>query len=107
WRGIEPFVDYLRVEAYYYSWNTSPPGPVITYEKLGQLADYILSSPTQSIPRAKARILLSLYGWDWPISPSAPGKLIQFAEAMEIARTKNITPQRDPTQDTLHFQYQD
>ncbi|MFN0118385.1 MAG: IPT/TIG domain-containing protein [Elusimicrobiota bacterium] len=107
WRGVEPYVDYLRVMAYYYSWNTSPPGPVITYSKLAQVADYMLNSPTQSIPREKARILISLYGWDWPISPASPGKLIQFHQAMAIANAKGITPQRDPVQDTLYFQYTD
>ncbi len=105
WKGIEPYVDYLRVMAYYYSYNTSPPGPVITYAMLGKLADTILTNPTYKIPANKARILLSLYGWDWPVSPRGSGKLIRFEDAMQIARDRNITPVRDPVEDTLHFQY--
>src|SRR5206468_2680110 len=103
WRGVEPYVDYLRVMAYYYSWNTSPPGPDIRYETLSQLADYILHDPDQSISSVKARIMLSLYGWDWPISPPAPGSLIRYEQAVALAQTNNVTPVRDPTEDTLHF----
>lgn len=105
WRGVEPYVDYIRVMAYYYSWKTSPPGPVITYGKLDELSDYILNSPAQSIPTSKARIMLSLYGWDWQVSPLGEGQLIRYEEAMAIALAHNITPVRDPVQDTLHFQY--
>ncbi len=107
WRAIEPYVDYIRVMAYYYSYSGSPPGPVVTYQTLAQLADYILNSPTQSIPRAKARLLLSLYGWDWPVSPAGRGSLIRYEQAMELIRTNGITPVRDVAQDTLHFQYHD
>ena len=107
WRAIEPFVDSMPIMAYYYSWSTSAPGPVVPMETLRRLADYALDDPAQKIPRHKVAIILSTWGWDWPLSGDEPGRLIPFAEAMEIARTHGAELRRDPEEHSLNFRYTD
>jgi spore germination protein YaaH len=105
WRAIEPYADYLRVMAYYYAYSTSAHGPVISVAQLEALAKYMLTDPEQSIPAHKASVILSLWGWDWPMPVGTPGRLVQYAEAMAIAEAKGVTPIRDPVEKTLHFEY--
>ena len=105
WRAIEPFADYLRVMAYYYSYSTSAHGPVVPVADLEALARYMLHDPEQSIPAHKASVILSLWGWDWPMPVGTPGRLVQYEEAMAIAQARGITPVRDPVEKTLHFDY--
>jgi spore germination protein YaaH len=107
WRAVEPYVDWIRLMAYYYSWGTSPPGPVVSYAQLRRLALYSMNDPQQSIPRSKARILLSFYGWDWPVNPAGKGHLVQYHEAVALAERYGVTPVRDPASDVLHFQYRE
>lgn len=105
WRAIEPYADYLRVMAYYYSFSTSPPGPVVPKDTLRALADYALHDAEQSIPRSKVSVILSFWGWDWPLAGTDKGRLIEFDEAMQLASTYGVTPERDPTEESLHFRY--
>jgi spore germination protein len=107
WRAIEPYVDWIRIMAYYYSFATSPPGPVVSDQTLRRIALYSLNDPQQGIPRAKGRILLSLYGWDWPVAPAGRGLLIPYGDAMAIVAAQGITPARDPASGVLRFQYND
>lgn len=105
WRAVEPYADYMRIMAYYYAWSTSPHGPVVPMATLKRLADYALNDPAERIPRHKLSIILSLWGWDWPLPEGTPGTLVQFAEAMNTARSHGVTPQRDPNEMTLNFFY--
>jgi hypothetical protein len=105
WRGIEPYADYLRIMAYYYSFSTSPPGPVVPKDTLRALADYALHDAEQSIPRSKLSVILSFWGWDWPLAGGTPGRLIEFEEAMQLASSHGVTPARDASESSLHFQY--
>lgn len=105
WRAVEPFADHMRIMAYYYSWSTSAHGPVVSLEQLRRLADYALNDPEQGIPRHKLSIILSFWGWDWPMPVGTKGRLVQYAEAMEIARSRGVTPLRDPVEKSLHFDY--
>ena len=82
WRALEPYADFLRVMAYYFSYSTSAHGPVVPVATLEQLADYVLHDPEQGIPLHKASIVLSLWGWDWPFPVGTPGRLIEYEEAM-------------------------
>jgi spore germination protein YaaH len=106
WRAIEPYADYLRIESYYYSYSTSPPGPAVPVDTLRALADYALNDPEQSIPRDKVSIILSLWGWDWPLD-GTPGRLIEFSQAMSLASSHGVTPTRDPKEKSIHFRYTD
>ncbi|MGH7856605.1 MAG: glycosyl hydrolase family 18 protein, partial [Candidatus Binatia bacterium] len=105
WRAVEPYADYMRVMAYYFSYSTSPHGPVVPVATLEQLADYMLNDPEQEIPRHKASIVLSLWGWDWPMPVGTPGTLIEFDRAMALARAHGKTAARDPVEKTLTFDY--
>jgi len=107
WRAIEPYADYLRIMAYYYSFSTSPPGPVVPVDTLRALADYAVGDPEQSIPRDKVSIILSLWGWDWPLSGGTPGRLVEFSEAMSLASSHGATPTRDAKEKSIHFRYTD
>jgi spore germination protein YaaH len=106
WRAIEPYADDLRIESYYYSYSTSPPGPAVPVDTLRALAEYALSDPEQSIPRDKVSIILSLWGWDWPVD-GTPGRLIDWDEAIGLATSHGVTPTRDPKEKSLHFRYTD
>jgi spore germination protein YaaH len=105
WRAVAPHVDYMRVMAYYYAWATSEHGPAVPMDQLRRLADYMLNDPQQSIPREKVGILLSLYGWDWPMPVGTRGLLVEHDQAMAIASQHGVTPIRDPIERTLHFRY--
>ncbi len=105
WRAIEPYADYLRIMAYYYSYSTSPPGPVVPVETLRALGAYAVNDAEQSIPTRKLSVILSLWGWDWPLAGGTPGRLIEFSEAMDLATSHSVTPERDATEGSLHFQY--
>ncbi len=105
WRAIEPYADYMRIMAYYYSWSTSAHGPVVPMETLQRLAEFATRDPVERIPRHKLSIILSLWGWDWPMPVGTPGTLVQFTQAMATASSHGVTPRRDPNELTLNFQY--
>ncbi|MGH7856284.1 MAG: glycosyl hydrolase family 18 protein, partial [Candidatus Binatia bacterium] len=105
WRAVEPYADYMRIMAYYYSWSTSRHGPVAPMAILESLGKYALGDPDQRIPRHKVSIILSLWGWDWPMPEGTPGTLIQLARAREIAASHGVTPKRDPEEMSLNFLY--
>jgi hypothetical protein len=104
WAAVHPYADWVRIMAYYYSYSTSAPGPVVRYDQLARLADYALHDPDQGIPASKLAIILSLWGWDWPLD-GGKGRLIQYDEAMALARDHGVVPARDPNEDSLHFRY--
>jgi spore germination protein YaaH len=105
WAAVEPYVDYMRIMAYYYSWSTSAHGPVVPLETLRRLADFALRDPLERIPRHKVSIILSQWGWDWPMPVGNPGYLIEYAHAMQIAQSRAIIPLRDPNEFSLNFTY--
>lgn len=105
WKAVEPYVDYMRIMAYYYSWSTSTHGPVVPMETLRRLADFALRDPVERIPRHKVSIILSQWGWDWPTPVGNPGYLIEYAQAMQTAQSHAITPLRDPNELSLNFKY--
>jgi spore germination protein len=105
WRAIEPYANKIRIMAYYYSYSTSEHGPAVPKATLEQLASYALTDPEQGIPPNKLSIILSLWGWDWPMPVGTPGTLVQFSEAKATAEAHGVTPQRDPVESTLNFRY--
>lgn len=105
WRAVEPFADYMRIMAYYYSYSTSPHGPVVPLDTLERLASYALNDPEQSIPRHKLSIILSMWGWDWPLPEGTEGTLVQYDEMIALARSKGVKPRRDPEELSLSFFY--
>ncbi len=104
WQAVIPYLDQIRVLAYYYSYQGSAPGAVVSPAQTQALADFARNN--QAIPIDKLHIVFSVFGWDWPLN-GKPGQIVQYDEAIARAKQFGVTPFRDPQTNVLRVNYKD
>lgn len=102
WRAVGAAADRLTIMAYYEHWDTGPvvngsivPGPAASQAWLAQVANFAVTQ----VPPKKLQIAFSLTGFDWPKDAQGrflPGRLIEYPEAMTLARRYAGTVHRMP-----------
>lgn len=101
WRALGASADEVRVMAYDYSTDTSPPGaiaPVAWVQSVLQLA-------VAEVPRAKIVLGLATYGYDWMSGEQAQD--LQWADAEALAQAHSAKVMWDPTSASPWFAYTD
>ena len=99
YRAIGAAVDQVRLMAYDYSWDTSPPGPVAP----AQWVEDVVAWTVTQIPPEKVILGIDLLGYDWG---AGPGMTVDYGQAMRLAREQHATIRRDPD-GTPWFAYDD
>jgi spore germination protein len=99
WVAIGRAADSVKIMAYDYHWNGSAAGPLTPLDWLDKVATYA----GQTIPRGKAIMGLPWYGYDWL---GTTASTVTYAQAMELARTKNATIRRDEASGEATFTYE-
>lgn len=99
YRAIGAAADQVRLMAYDYSWDTSPPGPVAP----AQWVEDVVAWTVTQIPPAKVVLGVDLLGYEWG---SGPGATVDYEEAVRMARERHATIQREPD-GTPWFAYDD
>lgn len=88
WAAIGSIADSVKIMAYDYHWSTSEAGALTPLTWLDQVATYA----EKTIPGAKILMGLPWYGYDWS---GKQGATVNYAGAMEIARTHGSTVGHD------------
>lgn len=97
WVAIGRSADSVKIMAYDHAWATSAAGPIAPIDWLQKVVAYAVAT----IPQQKIVVGLPWYGYDWV---GSSGKGITYPKAIELARSKNVTPVRDANGE-LVFQY--
>jgi spore germination protein YaaH len=92
WHAIGAAADEVRVMAYDYSQEDSPPGPIAPPDWVGR----VLKLATASIPAGRVVLGVPTYGYDWTAGAGAVP--VQWADATATARAHGVTPARDATE---------
>lgn len=99
YRAIGEAADQVRVMAYDYSWEESPPGPVAP---LAWVADIVAWTLTQ-VPAHKVVLGIVLLGYDWA---GGQGSTVDYEQARAAARAYGATVHRS-SDGSPWFTYQD
>ncbi len=92
--------DQVRLMAYDYHWNSSPPGPVAPISWVRAVLRY---AKTQ-IPASKIILGVPLYGYDWA-GHHATG--ISWLQALRLSRQYHATAHYDQASQAPWFRYRD
>jgi spore germination protein YaaH len=92
--------DQVRLMAYDYHWQTSPPGPVAPVSWVRAVLRYA----TTQIPASKIILGVPLYGYDWV---GHHGTGISWLQALRLSRQYHATAHYDQASQTPWFSYQD
>jgi spore germination protein len=92
--------DQVRLMAYDYHWETSPPGPVAPISWVRAVLRY---AKTQ-IPASKIILGVPLYGYDW-VGDHGTG--ISWLQALRLSRQYHATTHYDQASQTPWFRYRD
>ncbi|HEX3389711.1 MAG TPA: glycosyl hydrolase family 18 protein [Streptosporangiaceae bacterium] len=92
--------DQVRLMAYDYHWETSPPGPVAPISWVRAVLRY---AKTQ-IPASKIILGVPLYGYDWV---GDHGSGISWLQALRLSRQYHASPHYDRASQTPWFRYRD
>ena len=92
--------DQVRLMAYDYHWQTSPPGPVAPVSWVRAVLRY---AKTQ-IPASKIILGVPLYGYDWV---GHHGTGISWLQALRLSRQYHATARYDQASQTPWFSYRD
>jgi spore germination protein YaaH len=103
WVGIEPHVDIIRILAYYYSWQGSRPGAVVSRAQVEALGNFAINN--QRLPMEKIHMTFTMFGLDWP--ETGIGQFVEYSEAMALAQRYNAPLRRDPVNNDITFNYTD
>ncbi len=92
--------DQVRLMAYDYHWDSSPPGPVAPISWVRAVLRY---ARTQ-IPASKIILGVPLYGYDWV---GHHGSGISWLQALRLSRQYHATAHYDQASQTPWFRYRD
>jgi len=92
--------DQVRLMAYDYHWETSPPGPVAP---IGWVRAVLRYARTQ-VPASKIILGVPLYGYDW-VGDHGTG--ISWLQALRLSRHYHATAHYDQASQTPWFRYRD
>jgi len=92
--------DQVRLMAYDYHWQTSPPGPVAPISWVRAVLRY---AKTQ-IPASKIILGVPLYGYDWV---GNRGTGLSWLQALRLSRQYHATAHYDQASQTPWFRYRD
>ena len=92
--------DQVRLMAYDYHWDTSPPGPVAP---IGWVRAVLRYARTQ-IPASKIILGVPLYGYDWA---GHHGTGISWLQALRLTRQYHVTVRYDQASQAPWFRYRD
>ncbi len=98
--AIGRVADQVRLMAYDYHWETSPPGPVAPISWVRAVLRY---AKTQ-IPASKIILGVPLYGYDWV---GSHGTGVSWLQALRLSREYHATPHYDQASQTPWFRYRD
>lgn len=101
WQALGASADEVRVMAYDYSTESTPPGAIAPVAWV----DSVLQLAVAEVPRAKILLGLPTYGYDW--TNGEPGQDLQWAEAEALAKARGAAVQWDPTSQSPWFAYTD
>jgi spore germination protein YaaH len=90
--------DQVRVMAYDYHWNTSPPGPVAP---IGWVRAVLLYAKTQ-IPDRKIVLGVPLYGYDWS---GGHGAALSWLRAFQLSVRHHARPRYSAASQAPWFSY--
>jgi spore germination protein len=99
WKALGASADEVRVMAYDYSTEDSPPGPIAPLDWVRN----VLNLAVAEIPRDKIMLGVATYGYDWP--SGAQGQDVQWADAEALARDRNAQVKWDPASRSPWFSY--
>ena len=92
--------DQVRLMAYDYHWNTSPPGPIAP---VGWVREVLAYAKTQ-IPLSKIILGIPLYGYDWVGNNASD---LTWQQAVQLARTHQAVVHYDSASQSAWFSYTD
>jgi spore germination protein len=92
--------DQVRLMAYDYHWNTSPPGPIAP---VGWVRDVLAYAKTQ-IPLSKIILGIPLYGYDWVGNKASD---LTWQQAVQLAEAHGAVVHHDPASQSPWFSYTD
>jgi spore germination protein len=101
WRALGGSADEVRVMAYDYSTEDSPPGPIAPLPWV----ERVLRLAVSEVPRDKIVLGVATYGYDW--SRGQQGQDVQWADAQAIARARAARVVWDPRSQSPWFTYTD
>lgn len=101
WRALGASADEVRVMAYDYSTEDSPPGPIAPLHWV----ESVLQLAVSEVPRDKLMLGVATYGYDWP--NGKPGGDVQWADAQAIAESHAARVMWDATSQSPWFTYAD
>lgn len=100
WKQISQQADFIRIMAYDFHNQNTPPGPITPLDKY----ELVLKNATSQIPVNKIVIGLPLYGYDWEDKKGTP---VTYLQIDELKRKKEASPTRDPLSQALTLSYQE
>jgi spore germination protein len=101
WRALGQSADEVRVMAYDYSTEESPPGPIAPRNWVQS----VLQLAVSEIPREKIMLGVATYGYDW--AGGQKGQDLRWADAKALASDHNIPVKWDPASESPWFSYTD
>lgn len=101
WRALGQSADEVRVMAYDYSTEESPPGPIAPLDWVRS----VLQLAVAEIPRDKIMLGVATYGYDWPSGQK--GQDLQWADAEATASGHDMPVKWDPASHSPWFSYTD
>jgi spore germination protein len=98
--AIGRVADQVRLMAYDYHWNTSPPGPVAP---IGWIRDVVNYAKTQ-MPASKIVLGIPEYGYDWS---GGVGTSVTWLQVLRLSRQYHVQPRYDAPSQSPWFTYTD
>ncbi len=101
WQALGASADEVRVMAYDYSYEDSPPGAVAPLPWV----ESVLRLAVSEVPRNKIMLGVGTYGYDWPNNQQ--GDSVQWSDAQAIVQSNGVSVKWDPTSQSPWFTYTD
>ncbi|HEY7361633.1 MAG TPA: glycosyl hydrolase family 18 protein [Streptosporangiaceae bacterium] len=98
--AIGRVADQVRIMAYGYHWDTSPPGPIAPVSWIRAVIRYA----KREIPAAKVVLGVGLYGYDWSQGSATE---VTWLRAFQLSTRYNARPRYDTTSQAPWFTYTD
>jgi spore germination protein len=98
--AIGRVADQVRIMAYGYHWDTSPPGPIAPVNWIREVIRYA----KDKIPAAKVVLGVGLYGYDWSRGPATA---VSWLRAFQLSTRHHARPHYDATSQAPWFTYTD
>lgn len=95
-------VDFVAIMAYDYHWVNGPPGAIAPYYWVQTVIDYAI----MEIPVEKLRIVLPLYGYDWPVETGEAARGLSYQQVMKLKEKQGVSLEWDQQGLCPYFRYQ-